>query len=447
MNRTERLMNTYSAPIKTSWQTDVLVVGSGSAGATAAIAAAQQGARVALIERYGFMGGTSTQVLDTFYGFFTPGSQPLKVVGGVPDQVVSALMEKGKALYRPNTYGAGQGITYDPEALKIVWESLAQQADVRALYHTLVLDVVRDKERVTGVIAANKSGLMQIDAGVIIDATGDADLAVAAGVPHESFESGAKVQSLTTTFNMINVEMEQAKAVSKDDLHLLMQEAIERGDYHLPRKEGSIHITPLNGVMATNMTRVGNVDAIDAEALTHAEIEGRYQAEQYAQFLIDKIPGYQHSQMTHLSHQIGVRESRRIYGEYRLTKRDVLSARKFDDAIAICGAPIEDHRSGNNTVWEYLPDGQTYGIPYRCLLPKQVDNLLVIGRCLSADHDAHASVRSMGQCMAMGQAAGVAADLALKLNRSPRDLSITALLKNLRQVGAILSSEEAKVWA
>lgn len=441
------MMNTYSAPIKTQWHTDVLVVGSGSAGATAAITAAQQGSSVALIERYGFMGGVSTQVLDTFYGFFTPGSQAYKVVGGVPDQIVSALMDKGRALYRPNTYGAGQGITYDPETLKIVWETLASRADVRLLYHTFVLDVVRDGERVTGVIAVNKGGLMQIDATVIIDATGDADLAVAAGVPHDSPKTGAEVQSLTTTFHMINVEMEQAQAVSKNDLHQLMQEAIDSGDYDLPRKEGSIHITPFKGVMATNMTRVGDIDAVDAEALTQAEIEARYQAEQYAQFLIDKVPGYQYADMTHLSHQIGVRESRRIYGEYRLTKQDVLSARKFDDAIAICGAPIEDHHAGNSTNWEYLPDGETYGIPYRCLLPQQVDNLLVIGRCLSADHDAHASVRSMGQCMAMGQAAGVAAHLALTNQTAPRELPISMLQNHLQSIGAVLSSEDAIVWA
>lgn len=440
-------MQTYSAPIKTHWETDVLVVGSGSSGATAAITAGQQGASVTLIERYGFMGGISTQVLDTFYGFFTPGSQAYKVVGGVPDQIVSALMDKEKAIYRPNTYGAGQGITYDPEALKIIWETLAHQAGVRLLYHTFVLDVVRDGERVTGVIAVNKRGLMQIDAKVIIDATGDADLAVAAGVPHESPETGAEVQSLTTTFHMINVEMEQAKSVKKDHLHQLMQEAIESGDYDLPRKEGSIHITPFDGVMATNMTRIGNIDATDAEALTHAEIEGRYQAQEYARFLIDKVPGYQHSEMTHLSHQIGVRESRRIYGEYRLTKQDVLSARKFDDAIAICGAPIEDHHAGNSTKWEYLPDGETYGIPYRCLLPQDVDNLLVIGRCLSAEHDAHASVRSMGQCMAMGQAAGVAANLVMNDNTTLHTLNITTLQDELREVGAILSAEDATIWA
>jgi len=439
-------MQSYSAPIKTEWDTDILVVGGGSSGATAAITAGQQGANVTLIERYGFMGGISTQVLDTFYGFFTPGSTAFKVVGGVPDQIVAGLMDKGKALYRPNTYGAGQGITYDPETLKIVWEQLASQAGVRLLYHTFVLDVVREGDRVTGVIAVNKRGLMKINAKVIIDATGDADLAVAAGVPHESPENGAEVQSLTTTFHMINVDMEQAQAVKKDQLHGLMQDAIDKG-YDLPRKEGSIHITPFDGVMATNMTRIGNIDATDAEALTGAEIEGRRQAEEYARFLIDMVTGYGDSEMTHLSHQIGVRESRRIYGEYRLTKQDVLNATKFDDAIAICGAPIEDHHAGSNTKWEYLPDGETYGIPYRCLLPQEVDNMLVIGRCLSAEHDAHASVRSMGQCMAMGQAAGVASQLAMDGKGSTHELSIDQLQSELRLIGAILSPEDATVWA
>jgi succinate dehydrogenase/fumarate reductase flavoprotein subunit len=415
--------------MKDLWNTDVLVIGSGSSGATAAITAAREDASVALVERYGFMGGISTQVLDTFYGFYTPGSESKKVVGGVPDLVVDELMKRGKALLRPNTYGAGQGITYDPEMLKIIWEMLAQQAGVRLLYHTFVVDAIMEGDRITGVVAVNKGGFFRLKANIIIDASGDADVAVAAGAPHDAAEN---VQSLTTTFHMINVDMERATQVKKAQLHTLMQEASE--DYDLPRKEGSIHITPFEGVMATNMTRVRDVNAINAVELTAAEIEGRRQAVEYARFLIDRVPGYEKAEMTHLSHQIGVRESRRIQGEYRLTRQDVLQARDFDDAIARCGAPIEDHHAGGDTRWEYLPDGATYGIPYRCLLPQQVDNLLVVGRCLSAEHDAHASVRSMGQCMAMGQAAGVAA----ALGGNPRDVDIKTLQSRLREIGAII---------
>jgi len=427
----------YSTSVTTLWESDVLVIGSGSSGATAAITAAQQGANVTLVERYGFMGGISTQVLDTFYGFYTPGSKAKKVVGGVPDQVVAALMQRKRAILRPNTYGAGQGITYDPQALKIVWESLAKAAGVRLLYHTFVVDAVVKQGRVCGVIAVNKGGFYEIPAKIVIDASGDADVAVAAGVRYEGPDDGAPVQSLTTTFQMINVDTARARSVKKDRLHGLMAEAIEEG-YALPRKEGSVHITPFDGVMVTNMTRVGQVNAIDALELTEAEIEGRKQAEEYARFLIDKVPGYQQAVMTQLSHHIGVRESRRIYGQYRLTKADVLNARDFDDAIARCGAPIEDHHAGGDTKWAYLPDGATYGIPYRCLLPEDVENLLVVGRCLSAEHDAHASVRSMGQCMAMGQAAGVAAVMAQRKKITPQTVDAPLLRGKLLELGAVI---------
>jgi hypothetical protein len=136
--------------------------------------------------------------------------------------------------------------------------------------------------------------------------------------------------------------------------------------------------------------------------------------------------------------QIGIRESRRIYGDYRLTRQDVLSARKFSDAIAQCGAPIEDHHVGGDTRWEYLPEGETYQIPYRCLLPQRVESLLVAGRCLSADHDAHASVRSMGQCMAMGQAAGVAAVLSIEDKNVPREIMVSKLQSTLVELGALI---------
>ncbi len=233
----------YSTSTTRLWDSDVLVIGSGSAGATAAITAAQQGTSVTLVERYGFMGGISTQVLDTFYGFYTPGSEAKKVVGGVPDQVVDALMQRQRAILRPNTYGAGQGITYDPQALKVVWETLAKAAGVRLLYHTFVVDALVDQGRVVGVVAVNKGGFFEIPARVIIDASGDADVAVAAGARYEGIEHGA-IQSLTTTFQMINVDTARARAVTKTQLHALMGAAIDEG-YALPRKEGSVHITPL----------------------------------------------------------------------------------------------------------------------------------------------------------------------------------------------------------
>ncbi len=429
-------MQVYSKKIQGEIKTEVLVVGSGSAGATAAITAASLGANVLLVERYGFMGGISTQVLDTFYGFYTPGREAKKVVGGVPDRVVAALMQHNAALLRPNTYGAGQGITYDPESLKIVWETLASDSGVKILYHTFVLDALLEGERVCGVIAANKSGLYRLEARVVIDASGDADVAAAAGAPYEGAQNGP-LQSMTTTFRLGNVDVERASQVKKAELHERMQSAIQSGDYALPRKEGSVHITPLAGMMATNMTRVTGLDPTDTQQLSQAEIEGRRQAFEYARFLREQVPGYEQAFISNLSVQIGVRESRRIQGDYRLTRQDVLSACKFEDAVAQCGAPIEDHHAGGDTRWEYLAEGETYHIPYRCLLPQRVEGLLVAGRCLSADHDAHASVRSMGQCMAMGQAVGAAAVLACRTGQDPRLIPVPALQDDLRRLGAL----------
>lgn len=427
-------MFTYTRQISDLPKTQVLVVGSGSAGATAAITAARLGAQVTLVERYGFMGGISTQILDTFYGFFTPGSQARKVVGGIPDLVVDELIRLRAAIYRPNTYGAGQGITYDPEVLKIVWERLASAARVRILYHTLVVDVVVEEGILRGVIVANKSGLFRLLADTVIDASGDADVAALAGAPYESAKDGP-IQSLTTTFKLVNVDMERARQVKKAELRALMASA---AGYDLPRKEGSVHITPLPGVMATNMTRVTGIDPTDVTQLSAAEIEGRRQSLEYTRFLVERVPGYENAALGGLSAQIGVRESRRIFGEYRLTRADVLAARKFDDAIAQCGAPIEEHHAGQDTRWEYLPNGETYQIPLRALLPKNVENLLVAGRCLSADHDAHASARSMGQCMAMGQAAGVAAWQAVETQQPPRAVAAHQVQAVLRKLGAIL---------
>ena len=301
----------------------------------------------------------------------------------------------------------------------------------------MVIDTIMAGSQVMGVVAVNKSGIVRVNARIIIDASGDADVAVRAGAPYEGGADGSALQSLTTTFQMINVDDDRARSVSKTHLHALMAEAIAQG-YDLPRKEGSVHITPFAGVMVTNMTRVAHVNALDIEALTIAEIEGRRQAELYARFLVDFVPGYQQAVLNQLSHQIGVRETRRIIGVYQLGRDDVINARDAHDSIARCGAPIEDHHGGSDTTWQYLAEGATYAIPFRCLIPHEITGVLVVGRCLSATHDAHASVRSMGQCMAMGQAAGIAAAIAQDAGIAPHRVDIPTLQRTITQIGGII---------
>lgn len=438
-------MYTYSRQIPKIASPKILVVGSGSAGATAAIAAARtlegkSSAKkgVMLVERYGFAGGTSTAVLDTFYGFYTPGSSQNKVVGGISDAVIDRLRKLDRVIERPNTFGAGTGITYNPEILKVVWERLAQEAGVDLLFHTFVTDVVTDGKRITGVVVDGKAGLGLISPAMIIDASGDADVCARAGVPFERAGDIDPAQTLTTTFRLANVHVKRARSLSREELLARMESAAESGKFDLPRREGSIHVTPINGVMATIMTRLSVADPTTPQDLTCAEIEGRRQALEYERFLRTQIPGYEEARIVAFSTQVGVRETRRVYGEYRLTREDVLGAKKFDDAIGLCGAPIEDHQAGEGTQWAYLPDGETVDIPYRTLLPRGTENLYVAGRCFSATHDAHASVRSMAQCMAMGHAAGTAAALCVMNDAQPKDISVLRLQSLLEAQGAIL---------
>ncbi len=417
---------------------DVVVVGAGSAGSAAAISSARLGARTLLVDRLPFLGGTSTAVLDTFYAFYTPGERARRVVGGLGWEVAEKLKADGMAFERPNTYGAGTGVTYDPEVLKVVWERLAEDAQVDVLLHTWATGVELRDGRAVAVRTWNKGGESVIQAGAIIDASGDADLCAMAGVPYEDARSTPNLQSLSTIFRVANVDTEKASALPRAELWARMRRAAESGDYRLPRLEGSWHRTPHAGVITVHMTRIPNVDATDPEQLTRAEIEGRRQVREYHRFLRDKVPGFDRSVLVATSPAIGVRESRRVIGDYRLTRDDVLDARRFEDEIALCGAPIEDHAAGADTRWTYVPESGVYGIPYRCLLPEGVEGMLVAGRCFSATHDAHASARSMATCMAMGQAAGTAAAMSVASQATPRSVGHAALRSCLLENHALL---------
>ncbi len=429
---------------------DVVVVGSGSAGSPAAIAAARSGASTLLVEKLPFLGGNSTAVLDTFYGFYTPGERSLKVVGGIADDVVSGLRQLGRVVERPNTYGAGTGVTYLAEHLKVVWERLVLESGARVLLHTSVQDVSVNAGQVSQLLLATKAGLQTVDAKVVVDASGDAVVCHHAGFSYELAGEVDPAQTMTTTFRMVNVDPTRRKTISKDRLHQLMGEAADSGEYDLPRREGSDHITPVDGMIATVMTRIDQVrpgpngefrNATDPDVLTAAEIEGRRQALEYVRFLVDRVPGYEKASLVALSSQIGLRETRRVYGDYRITRDDVLAARQFDDQIGLCGAPIEDHHGGEGTgtTWEYLPEGSAVGIPLRSLIPKDGSNVLVAGRCFSATHDAQASIRSMAQCMAMGQAAGATAARAVEANGDVRSVGPEAVRRSLARTGAILA--------
>ena len=264
------------------------------------------------------------------------------------------------------------------------------------------------------------------------------------GVPLEEAGKNDDAQTFTTTFRMCNVDLERyQQAGGKTLLQEKMADAVDSGRHALPRKKGSVHAMVQPNCIATVAVRVPFSSPFDPVALTGAEREGRRQAYIYEQFLRTEIAGFEDAKIIGMSSpQIGIRESRRLYGAYRLTRQDCLAQATFDDTVLICGAPIEDHRMNadgeDETEWVYIPDGGVYQVPYRCFHAPGFDRLWVAGRCFSAEHSAHASCRSMAQTMSMGQAAGAAAALSLQ-NDCPADaVPVGALQDRLATLGALL---------
>lgn len=423
---------------------DVLVLGAGCAGVVAAQAAARGGANVLLVEREGTLGGTSTAVLDTFYGFYAPGIDGPCIVDGIPGEVVTELITGGNAFERPNTYGAGTGITYNPEILRVVWDRRCHEAGVTVLPHTAIVDVDVEGDRVVEVLLVSGSELLTVQPKVAIDASGDGALAHLAGAASEGWSDIDNPQAITVTFTMSPVDEAALAAVGRKALLDLLDEARASGLYDLPRKEGSLHATTAAGMVFVHMTRVAGRDPRDPLELGVAEREGRAQAIEYARFLSDRVRGFEGARVTWMSRRAGIRESRRVRGRYWLERDDVLGGRRFGDAIAQGAAPIEDHGAGTDTRWEFLGEDRTYDIPYRSLVVDGVHGLLVAGRCFSASHDAHASARNMAQCMAMGQAAGQGAALAASTGIDPADIDVTELQDALAAQGALFGGIVAK---
>jgi hypothetical protein len=417
---------------------DVLVIGGGPAGTMAAVAAARQGADTVLLEKNGFLGGNLTAAgIDTVYGLYSVGENPVKTIGGLSDELTERLERENACYERHNTYGAGIGLTFNVEIMKIAMEDMVRESGVRVYYHAVAPEVHFDGIGLPdGVLVASKSGLQLVTAKILIDTTGDADVVARAGGQYEMPGQVGPVQSCTAVFFMANVDVKRAKAFGKKAMWQAMKEGVAAGKYNLPRTEGSFHATPTPTMIEANMTRIRNVDSTDVKSITTAEIAGRKQTQEYVRFLIENVPGFEDAYLVRTGSHLGVREGRRVIGDYVLTKEDVLEGRRFDDAVIRCGQPIEDHHSGSNTRWVYVRDHGFYDIPFRCLLPKGLTNVLTAGRCLSATHDAHASARSSGTAMGMGQAAGLAAAMALQGGTTVREIEMDGLKKNLREMGA-----------
>ena len=426
---------------------EVIVCGAGSAGIVAALASARNGAKTLLVDPFGSPGGTMVSGLPLL-GFYD-GARPM--VGGIPRELLKRLASAGGMTGDPDRQDA---VTIDPELLKFVALQMLTEAGVELLLHTYVCDALVDEEsRLWGIVVEGKGGRRVLRAKRFVDATGDADVAVYAGVPFAiGRESDGAVQSLTMMFTVGNVDLERFNAWGgykrARDLWVTLQ---ADGKFRNPRRtdlSGFWHVNNRAGELSLNVTRITGVNAGDPQQLTYAEIEGRRQVWEFLyDFLKPHVPGFENAYIVYTASKVGVRETRRIVGEYVLTEEDVVTFRKFDDAIALGCWPIDIHSpSGDGTRYlrNHFYGGKHYTIPWRCLIPKKVDNLLVAGRCISATHEALSAVRVMAQTMCMGQAAGTACAMSIEANVTPRELDVPALLDRLRSMGAVLNADDAE---
>lgn len=453
----ETISHTWEIPLRAS--VDVAVIGGGSAGVAAAAAAARNGASTVLVERYGFLGGTSTAgMVGPFMTSYTPDGKR-QLVGGLFQEVIDRMVAMGGAV-DPGTTEAGSAwasfielghanvTPFHVEALKMATLGMVCDAGAKIRFHTSFVDVVMDGERIRDIIILDKAGLGLLRPKVVIDTSGDGDIAAKAGAPFEmGRREDGKMMPVTLFLTIGNVDDARVEAWMREHetLHpgerlfeCIVKEARERGEWTLEREFLNLYREPTPGQWRVNSTRVQNVDGTNPDDLSRAEIEGRRQAWELIRFFRSHCPGLENAQLVATGTQVGVRETRHILGDYVLNGQDVLEGHKFDDSIAQCSYPIDIHDpQGPRGRLEGI-HADHYEIPYRCLVPRQVNNLLVAGRPISADHEGAASARVIPPCYATGEAAGTAASLSIQQGVSPREVDVKLLRIRLREQGAIV---------
>lgn len=442
--------------VSNNW--DVIVVGGGPAGIASAIAASRSGARTLLIERNGFLGGEGATGLPIFVFHDLEGH---KILGGIPQEFVDYLREIEGSTGHVRIEGS-HIYTYtltDQEMVRYGAMEMVLNSGTKLLLHSFVTGVKVNHEHILTVEVANKSGITVMGSAFFIDSTGDGDIAAAAGAPFEKGRpSDGLMQAMTLMFRLGRVDLEKVgrlwnkgsvkgiKPGEKEASYIRGNGTL--GPYEKNALEENLfadknHMFWFNsmhsGELNINVTRIVGKDATNPLDLTEAEIEGRRHIMRIVRFLKKYVPGFENCYIISVAHKVGVRETRRIRGEYVLTEDDILEGRDFPDSIARCGYPYDLHDpKGGATHFKFIKDRRSYGIPYRILIPVKIDNLLVAGRCASTTHEALASIRVMGACMAMGQAAGTAVGLCLKEKTIPRKLDYVILRKRLQSDNVIL---------
>lgn len=445
-------------------QYDVVVLGGGPGGIAAAVAAGRQGTRVLLVERLNFLGGNMASGLPLLAYFNARREQ---IIHGFPDRFVKRLQERNGAsehVFCPMHLSI---VALEPETVKYEAYNVVKEAGVDILLNTEAVEPIMEGNKIRGVIIENKSGRQAVFSKFLIDATGDADLAYRAGAPCEIPETKL-LQPMTLMFRVGQVDINKFRQFILENPEVIkcmrnvngkgfpvehfrtapvfiaagFENILEKAKNE--RKDGTmapladlkyinLTVSFIKGQVNINSAKVLNYNPVHGESLTGAENEGRLKVFALVQFFREYIPGFENAQLLATAEHIGVRESRRIIGEYVLNKDDVETGRMFPDNIALGCYPIDIHQTDGRPAQIIYCKSGAYGIPYRCLLPRKIENLLIAGRPISTTREAFGSTRVMPTCMAVGEAAGTAAALAVKTRVPLRDVNVGELQELLQQ--------------
>ena len=438
--------NQVTLPVTRSFDCDVLVIGGGPAGIGAAVCAARHGASTILAERSGYLGGMATNgLVAPFMSSTTPDGNTL-LIRGFYEELVDRMVEQGGAIHplkaEIGSFSAYRDkghhglTTFDFECLKRTTEQMCKEAGVKLLYHTLFIKAD----------IATKDGIWKITAKNYIDCTGDGDVAAQAGAPfiYGDGEGGVQATSLFIVLRNIDwkamdAHNEACKKAGDFEGQFYMREILaarEAGEFPMWRQKIAL-FQNLDGTATVNMTQTDDVNGLDPEQVTDAEITGREQADYVVKFLRKYVKGCEKCELAQSAENLGVRETRRIVGEYTVTTEDAKNSVKYPDPVFCCANHMDIHRKG---YVEYVArnTNDPYYFPYRALLPQNVDNLLCAGRCAAAERPVMAAIRVIPPCFAMGQAAGTAAALAAKNGQSPKQLDPAVLVSTLKSDGVYL---------